>query len=125
MMNAERKIFQLAKTENIIEALRRRDFILAQLKSQKLESVLKILQSNFDPAVPNAVQDQNVIMILSDRLKQMNEQLLAQEQGFGEPTVYHVGLIPVFQQTVEERTTASPQASALSTPASPTRPIPT
>ncbi|XP_075520578.1 uncharacterized protein LOC142553917 [Primulina tabacum] len=55
MMNAEKRIFQLAKMENIIEALRRRSFILDQLKCQKLESVLKVLESNFDPSVPTAV----------------------------------------------------------------------
>lgn len=60
-LRLEAQVFAAAKTESVIEAMNRRNYIILKIKVRKLSEILDILRSNYDYQVPTVLHDQAVV----------------------------------------------------------------
>lgn len=69
VLKIEQKVFAVARTDSLMEAMSRRNYILLEIKIQKMNDALAFLSSNYDFEGPTSYHDQPVITQLFNDLE--------------------------------------------------------
>lgn len=76
LIRSEKRVFELAKTTSVCEAMLRRNFVLMQIKEPKLGAMLITLRSNYNSSSPTAYHDSAVMNQLTSDLNTLHMTVL-------------------------------------------------